>query len=126
MKKFVVGMALVMFAVLAAKAADGKAAANELFGAPEPAASADVAGARHQTMNAEKRLETLEEAVDVMEERLGRTLKKPTATRNFERRIETLEKTVEKLDRDLKKLETLEREQKKIEERLKKLETGRR
>lgn len=126
MKKFVVGTALVLFAVIAGKAADGKAVAEELFGVPEPAASADMAAARTRTMDAEKRLETLEEAVGVMEERLGRTLKKPTATRNFERRIETLEKTVEKLDRDLKKLETLEREQKKIEERLKKLETARR
>ena len=125
MKKFVVGMTVVLLAVLAGRAADGKAAADALFGAPEQAVPADVA-ARAWTLDAEKRIEKLESAVGVMEERLGRTLRKPTATRNFERRIETLEKTIEKLERDLKKLDALEREQKNNEERLRKLETGRR
>ena len=124
MSKMRAGIAMGLFAaaaIAAIAAADGKSAVEGVFGA-EPAA---VVSRVERGGDDVKRLEKLEAAVGAIEERLGRTLRKPTATRNFERRIEALEDAVERLKGDLKKLEALEREQKRQEDRIRKLENKR-
>lgn len=122
MKKSIVGVALVLFTVLTGMAADGKAAADKLFGTSEVAASANTEATRSLTVHPEKRLDKLEATVAVMEERLGRTLKKPTATRNFERRMQDAENRLDALERDVKKFDSLERDVKRLEDRLRKVE----
>lgn len=83
------------------------------------------AQARRQAEALERRLKKMEESLETIEARLGRSVHPPTLSRNVERRLQDIEKRMTAIERDLKKLSTLERTVQRMETRLKRVESRR-
>lgn len=96
----------------------GTAAADAIFGVrpasgQRPSVKPQAPAAADDGRDVERRIETIEKAMDSVESRLGRATQSPSLSNNIERRLQDLEK----------RLAALERETKRMDERLRKVES---